>query len=135
MATIKKNLAKKPTPAPKIEPSQDASSNSPKKDKKGKKKKKVAPAPTKIDKINIKEITKETKQEGTRDTKYIYPEDVTSAKDKKDFRRKMRSEFKGLNAKITRLQKSKKPEDQKELEAAEEALGTLLTNHFNPTKS
>ena len=134
MATIKKNKDKKPSTAPKTEPTKAASSSSPKKDKKSKKDKEKAKEPSKIDKINMKEIAKEAKQESTRETKYIYPDDVTSAKDKKDFRRKMRQERKGLNAKITRLERSNKPEDKEELKKAEKELGTLLKNHFNPDK-
>lgn len=62
--------------------------------------------------------------------KYIYPDEVTSSKQKKEFRRKMRSEVKGLNAKITRLDKSDKPEDKKALKEAKAELQELRTNHY-----
>lgn len=51
-----------------------------------------------------------------KETKYIYPEDITSKDDKKKFRRKIRTTEFNYQKQMKSLKKSNKVEDKKELE-------------------
>lgn len=78
-----------------------------------------------LDKVNLDMAAKKPVD---RELKYKYPEDVTSAQQKKEFRRKMRTEKKSLEAKVNRLTKSGDP---KELKAAQGELEKLHKSYFN----
>jgi hypothetical protein len=86
--------------------------------KKKKKKKKKSGTESITSKENLTEanVTKAAKDAQTeRQTKYIYPDDVKTNKEKKDFRRKARATIEAFNKKISKLTKSEAPADKKEL--------------------
>lgn len=76
-------------------------------------------------------ITKAAKDEVTeRHTKYIYPADVKSTKEKKDFRRKARAKIQAFEKEITRL--GKKPEDEKALKAKKKEFADWRAEFITP---
>jgi len=129
MATIKKNKEKKAkTAMPASVEKQEAKKASSSTDTTKKKKKK---AEEDLDKANLDTAAGKEPKTIERDLKYIYPEDVTSSKQKKEFRRKMRQQSKQLEAKIKRLKKSTEPGAEKELKAAQKEMDTFRKENYN----
>lgn len=88
----------------------------------------------KSERANLAKAAKDLHEEKIRDNKYIYPDDCTTAKEKKDFRRKTREHYKHLEAKIKRLTKSNNPSDVKELKGLAKEMKLFISTNYNPSK-
>lgn len=82
-----------------------------------------------LKKINVAAETKKSVEE--RLTKYIYPIEMKTPQQKKDYRRKMRGELKKLTSLLNKLRKSKEPEAEKELHKAEKEFSHFTKEHYN----
>lgn len=100
--------------------------------KKDKNKDKLSPKAEK--ELSDANTAKAAKDEVTeRHTKYIYPAEVKSTQDKKDFRRKARAKIAEFTKAINKLKK--KPEDAKELHKKEKEYAAWKEAHLNPVES
>ena len=103
-----------------------------KKSKKDKSKNKDIPKEAKKE-LESANVTKAAKDEVTeRHTKYIYPAEVKTTKDKKDFRRKARAQIAAFEKEITKL--GKKPEEEKALKAKKKEFDAWKAEHLTPAE-
>lgn len=85
--------------------------------------------------LATKNVEKAAKDEATeRHTKYIYPAEVKTIKDKKDFRRKARAKIAEFTKKLNKLKKSTEEADKKELTKTEKEFNTWKAEHLNPAE-
>ena len=101
-----------------------------------KKKKKKKNLDAKADKdLTTANVAKAAKDEVTdRVTKYHYPAEVKTTKDKKDFRRKARAKIAEFTKKITKLTKSTDEGDKKALKATQAEFDAWKEKNLNPAQ-
>lgn len=97
-----------------------------------KKKKKALPeeAEAKLTDANVTKAAKDAETE--RHTKYIYPAEVKTSKDKKDFRRKARAKIAEFTKAINKLKKSTEAGAEKELSKKQKEYNEWKELHLTP---
>jgi hypothetical protein len=82
-----------------------------------------------LTKANATKAAKDVTQE--RLTKYIYPENVKTGAEKKEYRRKMRAQFASYKKKLSSLEKSKEAGAEKELKTVSKDFEQFKAAHYN----